>query len=786
MAGAPLGPNNLPAPLTSFVGRERAIAEVCGLLGGTRLLTLTGAGGCGKSRLALEVARARLAGFPNGVWSVEFAALSDAGLVPHAVAAALGVTEHADRAVTDTLAGALRDTTLLLVLDNCEHLLSACAGLAGALLRECPAMRILATSREPLGVAGETIWRVPSLTVADPVHPPPHDRLAQFEAVRLFAERAAAARPGFQVTADNARAVAQVCYRLDGIPLAIELAAARVRALSVEQIAARLDDRFHLLSGGSRTALARHRTLRAAMDWSYDLLTERERTLLARLSVFAGGWTLEAAETVCADDGIDAPEIVDLLTSLVDKSIVLAEIRDGEARYELLETVRQYGEEHLNDAGTAASIRRRHRDWYLALAEQGSAELDGPQQKAWLDRMDREYANLRGALDWSRGTAAEVEPGLRLAVHLQRFWEMRAYYAEARAWLESMIAAGRTAEPGLRARALNTAGILAYRQGDYRRTAALCSSALSLAEQYDDAHAAAQALHSLAHVRQSNGEYDQATDMMARSVHLYEQVNYRRGQANSVDCLGEIARSKGDYERTEMLTQRAMKLYEEVGEARGRSHLLHNLAYIRLHQGRIAEARELFRESLVCARDLKSPRDVIMAIAGLAAASKDAPHERVARVLGAVSGLLDTAGVRLEPAEHAEFEEITAFVRARLGNRAFAAASHCGRGLAADGAAAEALALSTAPAGRGETAAQPGAIGTPLTAREREVAGLIAEGLPNREIAARLVIAERTAEGHVQSILNKLSFNSRAQIAAWAVEHGLRAGPFRADGVPST
>ena len=775
MAGAEHAPpNNLPVPLTSFVGREREVAEVRRLLGGTRMLTLTGAGGCGKSRLALEVARTLRADFPDGVWIVELAALSDAGLVPHAVAAALGVKEQAHRAVVESLARAFRTRALLLVLDNCEHLLTACAGLTGTLLQDCSGLRILATSREPLGVPGETIWRVPSLAGPDPLHLPSVDRLAQFEAVRLFVERTAAVRPGFQVTAENARAIAQICRRLDGIPLAIELASARVRALSVEQIAARLDDRFRLLTGGSRAALPKHRTLRAAMDWSYDLLGERERALLARLTVFAGGWTLEAAETICAGDGIEAQEIVDLLTSLVDKSLVLANTEDGAARYGMLETVRQYAGEHLDEAGTAAAIRRRHRDWYLTLAERGSAGLDGPQQKAWLDRMDAEYDNFRSALEWSRRVSAEIGPGLRLAVHLQRFWEMRAYYAEARARLESMIAGGGGVTPRLRARALNVAGVLAYRQGDYPRTAALCGSALSLAEQHDDAYAAAQALHFLAHVRQSNGEYDQATAMMERSVELYEQVKYPRGVANSVDCLGEVARTKGDYERAEILTARAMRLYDEIGDARGHSHLLHNLAFIRLHQGRGAEALDLFRQSLMSAQDLKSPRDLIMAIAGLAAASKAAPPERVARLLGAVAGLLDSSGVHLEPAEQAEFDETAASMRARLGDQTFAVAMERGRVMVPDDAAAEALALAAAAAAEGQGGRRE-AEETPLTAREREVASLIAEGLSNREIAARLVIAERTAEGHVQSILNKLAFNSRAQIAVWAVEHGLRA-----------
>lgn len=767
-------PNNLSASLTSFVGREREISEVRRLLSGTRLLTLTGAGGCGKSRLAYEVARTQLEDFRDGVWLVELAGLSEAALVPHAAASALGVTERVTQAVTDVIARALRDKLLLLVLDNCEHVLSACTDLSAALLRECSRLRILATSREPVGVPGETVWRVPSLAVPDPLHLPSADDLIRFEAVRLFVERAAAVRPGFGVMDDNARALAQICHRLDGIPLAIELAAARVRALSAEQIAARLDDRFSLLTSGSRTALPRHRTLRAAMDWSYDLLTERERALLGRLSVFAGGWTLEAAEAVCADDGIQPAEILDLLASLVDKSLVLADIQSGAARYALLETVRQYAGERLDDTDSAEPIRRRHRDWCLTTAEQGSVELDGAQHTAWLDRSDAEYDNMRAALEWSRGRAAEVERGLQLAVHLQRYWELRAYYAEARAWLESMIAAGESATPRVRARALNTAGILAYRQGDYARTTTLCSTALSLAKQHDDAYAAAQSLHFLAHVRQSAGDYDEATRMMQRSVALYEEVHHRGGLANSIDCLGEIARSRGEYDHAEVLTRRAMALYDEIGDHRGHAHLLHNLGHIRLHQGRITEARDLLRESLLSAKNLRSPRDVIMAVAGLAAVSRDAQAGRSARLTGAVSSLLDAAGLYLEPAERAEFEETTASLRARLGDHAFTAARDAGRAMTADEAVAEAFAMSATPVGRSESARRRDVSGLPLSAREREVAALVARGLPNRQIASRLVIAERTAEGHVQSILNKLGFSSRAQIAAWAVEHGLR------------
>ncbi|HEV2358290.1 MAG TPA: LuxR C-terminal-related transcriptional regulator [bacterium] len=764
-------PSNLPVALTSFIGRERETAEVTRLLLDRRLLTLTGAGGCGKSRLALEVARGFLGELHDGVWVVELAALSDPTLVPHAAAAVLRVPEQSGRTLVDTLMDALRQKSLLVVLDNCEHLLTACTGLADALLRRCPGVRILATSREALGVAGETIWRVPSLSAPDPVHLPPHDRMMQFEAVRLFAERAAAVRSGFQVTRDNARVIAEACRRLDGIPLALELAAARARALSVEQIAARLDDRFRLLTGGSPTVLPRQRTLRAAMDWSYDLLTERERVLLARLSVFAGGWTLEAAEAVCAGDGLEAPEILDLLTSLVDKSLVLAEIQGGEARYGLLETVRQYGRERLHEAGTAESVRGRHRDWYLALAERAGDGLDGPEQKAWLDRLETEHDNLRTALEHSRGLDDGGERGLRLAVTLRRFWEIRAYFAEGRAWLEGMIAAGGQAPPALRSRALTSAGILAYRQGDYQQVFVLCSEGLSIAEAHSDASASALALHFLAHVRQAEGAFARATEMMERSVALYQEAGNRRGIANSVDCLGELARMQRDYGRAAALTQQALALYGEIGDDRGKAHVLHNLAYIRLRQNQTDEARDLFRQSLILTSDLRASTNVMMAVAGLAAAwVGDVPPERIARLLGAVGALLTAKGAHLEPAEQMDFEHTVASMRARLGDQKFSSAWDSGRAMTSDEAVEEAMALAATSA----TIRRSASPTTPLTARECEVAALVAQGLSNREIASRLVIAERTAEGHVQSILNKLGFNSRAQIAAWAVERGLR------------
>jgi predicted ATPase/class 3 adenylate cyclase/DNA-binding CsgD family transcriptional regulator len=766
-------PNNLPSHLTSFIGREREMAEVKRLLATARLVTLTGAGGAGKTRLALHVAASVLDGYPGGVWFVELAALTDAVLVPKTVASVLDVPEQPGRPMVETLVDALRAKTLLLVLDNCEHLLPACATLSERLLLACPSVKILATSREALDIPGEAVRPVPPLSLPDPRNPPPLEHLRRYEAVRLFVERAALIHPGFRLTPDNASAIAQVVTRLDGIPLAIELAAARAKVLTVEQIASRLDDRFRLLTGGGRTTLERHQTLRATMDWSYQLLAEKERAVFRRMAVFAGGGTLEAVESVCAGDGVENHAVFDLVAQLVDKSLVVAETQGQEARYRLLETTREYGREKLDEAGETGVVRTRHRDWCLALAEHAEPKVRGPDQKIWLDRLEMEYDNLRAALGWCGNTSEGAEVGLRLATALMRFWEHRGYYVEGRAWLGTMLARGEAASPLLRIRALNGAGILAYRQGDYEQVLTLCTEGLRVSEQHGDARGGGEALHFLAHIMQARGDYARATEMMERSLALRRAAGDTVGVANSTDCLGEIARSKGDYERAAALTQQALALYTEIGHARGAAHIFHNLAYVRLHQGSPKDAAALFRESLIRARDVKSTRDMLMGVAGLAAArTEDMQPKRVARLLGAVDALLTTAGIHLEPAEHVDFEQTAASVRARLGDEAFASAWRSGRAMTLDEAVDDAL----VPA----AAVPEPALGTtpdPLTPREREVAALVAQGLSNRAIASRLVIAERTAEGHVQSILNKLGFNSRAQVAAWAVAHGLHTAP---------
>jgi predicted ATPase len=391
-------PHNLPSELSSFVGREKELSEVKRLLADTRLLTLTGSGGCGKTRLALAAATDLLEEFEEGVWMVELAPLADPALVPQAVASTLGVREQPGRSPTETLSDYLSSKQVLLVLDNCEHLIEACAVLAEALLHSCPELRILATSREALGITGEVAWLVPSLSLPDLRHLPEIESLPRYESARLFVERTTAVKPTFALTERNATAVAQVCYRLDGIPLAIELAAARAKVLSVEQISERLDDCFRLLAAGSRTAMPRHRTLHATMDWSHDLLPDEEQTLFRRLSVFAGGFTLEAAESVCAGKDLQRDEVLELLSHLVDKSLVAVWEKDGETRYRLLETVRQYGREKLSESGEEGHLWERHAGYYLALAAKAEPELKGAGQVEWLQRFEWEHDNLRAAI----------------------------------------------------------------------------------------------------------------------------------------------------------------------------------------------------------------------------------------------------------------------------------------------------------------------------------------------------------------------------------------------------
>jgi predicted ATPase/DNA-binding CsgD family transcriptional regulator len=770
----------LLAPLTSFVGREHELDDVQRLLGDTRLLTLTGTGGIGKTRLALHVASVVGPSFADGAVGVDLASLESPTLVPQAVAATLGVPENPGRPLLSMLADDLQKKQVLVVLDNCEHLLNACAELADYLLRVCPDLKILATSREPLGIAGEVAWRVPSLAAPDLTGDLSIECLAQSDAVRLFLERATAVMPGFTLTDQNARAVSEVCQHLDGVPLAIELAAARVRVLAPAQIAERLDDRFGLLTGGSRTAPPRHQTLRAALAWSYDLLSAAERLLFDRLSVFAGGWSLEAAEGVAScERGTDPlaarTSLLDTLASLVDKSLVLAEAgADGPIRYRLLETLRQYGQERLTERGDAEASRRRHADFFLSLAEHAGQELHGPEQRVWLARLAQEQDNFRAALGWSieRG---EQEISLRLSGALAGFWRSRAYVNEGWEWLLRALKPG-GGSTAVRAQALNAAASLAHYRADHATASASYAESLALWRQLGDEHGIANALEGLGITEVNRGEPDLAESPLLESLARFRALGDRLGIAGCLSNLGNLAHARRELKHAGALFQESLVLAREQGDTWHTAYVLHAQGHLAWNQGDDARAAALLKESLVLSGELEDRRGIAAGLESLAlVAGGQHQADRAARLFGAAASLRAVVGVGQRAWLRDDFDLGVAATRAALGEAAFAAEHATGRAMLLDEAVAYALTDDHEPAtAEPDRLASQSARGTdPLTPREHEVAVLVSRGLTNRQIAAELVIAEGTAANHVKHILTRHGFDSRVQIAAWVAGHDL-------------
>jgi predicted ATPase/class 3 adenylate cyclase len=689
-------PNNLPRQLTSFIGREKEMAEVKRLLSTAYLVTLTGSGGAGKTRLALQVAADEVEGFPDGAWFAEFAPIADPALVPKTVASALNVPEQPGREMTETLVDALGSKALLLILDNCEHLLAACADLVAALLRACPQVRILTTSREGLGVPGEALWRVPSLSLPDVRHLPTSEDLVLYDAVRLFVDRAVASEPKFAVTSSNAPAVAQVCHRLDGIPLALELAAARVKVLAVEQIAARLDDRFRLLTGGSRTALPRQQTLRAAMDWSYDLLAPKERAVLRRLSVFAGGCTLEAAEAICAGKRIKEHEILDLLTQVVDKSLVTAEMVGGEVRYRMSETIRQYAQDRLMASGKAAEVRTRHRTWYLALAERAEVRMIGAEETMWLNRLEVEHDNLRAALGWSSTEEEDAETRLRLAAALRLFWDYHTHWGEGRKWLETALAGSPDLKSISRVKAINGAGNLAWRQGDYGRTMSLCGESLALARELGDQREIAHALVGLGILTIHQGDLDGATALLEESLELSRKLEDKWWVARTLAQMGVTARRKGDYAKAVTLCEESLAMFRALGAKRRIAFALRLTGHAVRLQGDLEKAEGLYRESLALFGETGDRWVATECIEGLAIiASAQGNAERAARLFGVAAAARQTFGITMPRNEPGDQERSKTTARAGLGDEAFAAAWAEGRAMTLEQAIEYALGAET-------------------------------------------------------------------------------------------
>jgi predicted ATPase/DNA-binding SARP family transcriptional activator/DNA-binding CsgD family transcriptional regulator len=790
-SGEPSGPspNNLPASLTSFVGREGAMLEVKRLLAMTRLLTLTGAGGSGKTRLGLEVARDLVGAYPDGVWLVELAPLSEPTLVPQAVAAALGVREQPGRSVTQALAHYLKSRHTLLVLDNCEHLVDATARLAQALLKACPKLRVLATSREPLGVPGEAVWMVPPLSLPEVQRAPSVESLMSNEAVRLFLDRARSRLPTFELRRENTGAVMRVCHKLEGIPLAIELATGRMGALAVEQVAERLEDSLKVLSGGIRTVDPRHHTMRAALAWSHELLDEPEKRLFGRLSVFAGGWTLEAAEEVCSGGGIGRDDVLDLLSRLVDKSLVVAGATPGAGgplRYRMLEPIRQYGRERLEESGEADRVRERHARYYLALAEDTDAQeaerqLNEGRPVAWHKRMESEHANLRAALDWSLGKDAEpdgrdAELGLRLAVTL--FWFWYAHQIEGRRYLER--AAARGSEPATtrwRARALHGAAWIAFFQGDHGAAKALMEESLALYREVGDEEGIASGLVELGMLAVLGQRDDIPLPAVLEELgELKPRLKNRSTLGYLLMLEGLVALSRGDLGHSATLHEEGLELFRELRDTHGLFSCLIHLAAIALVRGDYEGAPPLLREALRLGWETDYKPAIQNALYGLAcvAASRERPA-RAARLWGAVEGMREAYGVQITPVglSITNYEGRLAAARSRLGDEeAFAAAWAEGKAMSLEQAIEYAFSeeedrephTTRVPAPEQQPPA--GEPAERLTRREREVALLVGRELTNRQIASELSISEHTVANHVARILKKLRLRSRAQIGS--------------------
>ncbi|MCI0553195.1 MAG: tetratricopeptide repeat protein [Anaerolineae bacterium] len=603
-------PHNLPLQVTSFIGREKEMTEVKRLLWDSRLVTLTGPGGTGKSRLSLQIAADFLELYPDGAWLVELAPLADPALLPQTVANVLGIRESSGHPIMSLLTDHLRTKELLLILDNCEHLVEACAQLVDTLLKACPHILILASSREVLGIAGEATFRVPSLSTPDARRLPSFETLTQYEAVRLFIERAEMALPGFTVTKDNAPAIAQICYRLDGIPLAIELAAARVQVLRIEQIAARLDNRFRLLTGGSRTALPRHQTLRSLIDWSYDLLPQPERALLGRLSVFAGGWSLEAAEAICIGDGIEPDEVLDLLIQLVNKSLVNSDhAQSAEARYRLLETIRQYARDKLLEAGGGERIRDQHLEFFLKLAERAEPELRGPNQVTLLDMLENELDNLRAALEWA--LECNIEKGLRLASSLMWLWHLRGHASEGIEWLERALnvqAKEGDADPlpRTRAKALQMNGLLTVFQSNPGGALPLLEESLKLYKELGPAgrQGMAYSLWGLGTVATYQGNTAKAKALSEESLALFRELGDKFGTTEALNTLGDIALTEGDYEQARKLWEESLAIKRERGDKDGIAFSLAQLGNIAFLEGDYKRATPFYEEASILFREV--------------------------------------------------------------------------------------------------------------------------------------------------------------------------------------
>ncbi|MFE0024184.1 LuxR C-terminal-related transcriptional regulator [Amycolatopsis sp. NPDC059021] len=745
----------LPGVVTGLIGRRRETAEVRSRLGPGRVLTLVGPGGVGKTRLAVAVAGAVRDRAGETVF-VGLAELRDGALLPTLVADRLGLQDRSGQPARRVVLDHLRDREAVLVLDNCEHVVEACAEFVAAVLAECPRVALLATSRQSLGVAGENLVRVAPLPVpADDVAWTPA-ALAQYDGIRLFTERATAVLPTFRITDANCADVVRVCRRLDGLPLAIELAATRIRSLSPKQLAERLTRRLPLLTTAPRTAPERQQTLRAAVGWSHELCSPAEQAVWARASVFAGSFDLDAAEEVCGGSDVPAAEVLDAIDGLVDKSVL---IREGDqadvVRYRMLETLREYGQEQLERSGERTRVARLHRDWIDRLTAAADAEWVSSRQLAWIDRLRREHGNLRAALDWSLATPGEAGAALRIAGRLDEYWSLRGSSVEARTWLERALAAAGDDHPG-RAHGLAVCALHALWHSDMAAADALLAEAEALGgDEVTRAHRTYVAsLLALMRIEPVTPE------LAAAAIDVFRAHGEIRRELHPLFIHGTSIAYLGDLEAGRRSLRRMMELSEERGESYYRAMALFGITAVEVGYGDIEVADSAARDGLSIAALMHNRLGEAYRLESLAwVADARGEYERAATLFGIAATAWESVGATAEVAVALPHRRHAKSTRKALGADRFAAAFAEGRAMDAGRAMRFAL---------GDAACPSAAVAEDeLTKREREIAGFVAKGLSNRDIAAELVVSPRTVDAHVQHILTKLGFRNRAQIAAW-------------------
>jgi predicted ATPase/DNA-binding CsgD family transcriptional regulator len=810
--------NNLPVQFTTFIGRAPALEELRDKLVTARLLTLSGAGGSGKTRMAVQLANQVISDFPDGLWFVDLVPLSDATLVAQKVMSAVGVREQADRSAQETLASLFATKRSLLLLDNCEHLLDGVAALVDALLRATVELNVLTTSREALRLAGEVVWHVAPLAVPDD-HALNVEDLHQCDATRLFIDRAKLNLPGFELTTENARSVAEICRQLDGLPLAIELAAARIASMSPAQFLTRLGDSLHLLSTRGRVTSPKQRTLEATFDWSYELLEDREQTLFRRLGVFSSPFTLEGVEAVCGE-GFSADEVLDLLTELIEKSLVVVENRPGdETRYRLLETVRRYARSMLVELGEHPHVEQRLAGFCLSIAEHAAEQLHSPDALVWMDLLDDQEDNLRAVLGWCQ--THDPPTGLELASRLAEYWDLRGHLTEGRKWLGEFLDLNQTADQ-LRGAALAGAGLLAWRQGDNRRARSHYEDCLRIGRSTKNRELEARGLRGLGDAVLGLGEYGEAEAYCRESLEIFQATGNTAETAQTLSRLGNAALNQGDPAASISFYERSLALYRGLGDRIGIANQLWSLSPGEFLRGEHARARVHLEECLKIRTEIKDEVGipyvhVMLGYADMELGNLPGSRSEFGAALTRLLQLGDRWGISmtldfmsglavraLRWAESLRLAGASQAVRASIGAQQLASV----KGVADPWLAQARRHLTTDEAARTHrdglqmtvedavdfalrfleadpvrvTAAGRGAHG--LSRRELQVARLVSEGHTNRAIAKTLFISERTVDNHVKHIFEKLNFRSRAQVGTWLARvAGPSAPPTSAPGL---